>query len=190
MTTKTRKLKKHLRSPAAGQTKFRYYDLKKNWRKVKRHLRDPLLNYLLVEDFNKFTRGQWNVPFPEDLYPADFEDCDWLPDRSVDPKFRHCAYMRYVKHGACHWLVNFTLRLAVLVEPNREWCIITSDQHSTVWDGHETLFEFNWQAFGVPADVCFRSAHDEVLRPGEIMEIGFAPPEAKRRQKRKTAAAT
>src|SRR5262249_25331764 len=134
-------------------TAFRYYDLKKNWRKVERHLRDPDLHFILVEDFGRFTRGRWNVPFPEDLYPADFEDYQWWPD----DKFRFYPYMRYVKHGAGHWLVNFALRLAMLVEPNREWRIITSVRKSTVWDGRDTLFEFNWQAIGVPAEECFRS---------------------------------
>ena len=40
-----------------------------------------------------------------------------------------------MKHAACHWLVNFALELAQLVEPDRKWRIITSDKHSTVWDG-------------------------------------------------------
>ena len=186
MTAKTRKMKKPLSSPSAGQTRFRYYDLKKNWRKVEPHLRDPVLNDILVEDFDQFTMGRWNVPFPEDLYPVDFEDCQWWPD---DPKFKFSPYMRYVKYGAGHWLVNFALRLAMLVEPNREWRIITSSKNSTVWDGCDTLFEFNWQAFGVPADMCFRSAHDEVLRPGEFMDAGFPEPEIKRRQRKRKAAA-
>jgi hypothetical protein len=83
---------------------------------------------------------------------------------------------------------SFALRLAMLVEPKREWRIITSSKNSTVWDGCVTLFEFNWQAFGVPADVCFRSAHDEVLRPGEFMVAGFPEPEVKRRLRKRKAA--
>jgi hypothetical protein len=158
-----------------NERQFRYYDLKKNWRKVKRHLSDPTLNDILVEDFNKFTFGRWNKPFRHGDYPAQFESCQWWPDSYDDPKFRFCAYMRYVKHGACHWLVNFALRLAMLVEPNREWRIITSDDHSTVWDGHDTLFEFNWQAFGIPAAECFDAAYDEELAHGEYLETDFVP---------------
>jgi hypothetical protein len=169
---------KLLHSPSADLAKptFAYYDLKKNWRKVKRHVSDPALNDILVEDFNKFSVGVWNKPFRHGDYPAEFETCMWWPDRYDDPKFRFCAYMSYVKHGACHWLVNFALGLAMLVEPTKKWRIITSDEHSTVWDGHDTLFEFNWQAFGVSANECFRSAYDEELPLGTYRETDFAPP--------------
>jgi hypothetical protein len=78
--------------------------------------------------------------------------------------------MNYVAHGACHWLVNFALRLAMLAEPDRQWRIITSNGHSTVWDGRDTLFEFNWQALGeLPAD-CFHAAYEEELPPGKLLQ--------------------
>ena len=153
--------------------KFCYYDLKKNWRKVKRHLNDPALNDILVEDFNKFTLGVWNEPFRHGQHPADFETYHWWPDKYDDPKFRRCAYMKYVTLGATHWLANFALRLAMLVEPAREWRIITSDEHSTVWDGRDTLFEFNFQALGIRPEKCFFRACDDELSPGEFMETGF-----------------
>ena len=65
----------------------------------------------------------------------------------------------YVKHAACHWLVNFNLALAQTALPKQQWRIITSDAHSTVWDGAETLFEFNHQALGVDPDECFTMAN-------------------------------
>jgi hypothetical protein len=37
--------------------------------------------------------------------------------------------------------------------------IVKSHRHSTVWDGADTLFGFNWEAFGISADRCFRDAH-------------------------------
>jgi hypothetical protein len=160
-------------SAVTSTTKLRYYDLKKNWRKVKRHLKDPILNEILVEDFNKFTLGLWNETFEHGQLPSDFERRQWWSIRSDEPKFRFCGYIRYVKVGACHWVVNFALRLATLVEPTREWRIITSDDHSTVWDGRGTLFEFNFQAFGVSPEECFTVAYDEELRPGEYIEAGF-----------------
>ena len=155
-------------------TNFRYYDLKKNWRKVKRHLKDPVLNEILVQDFNKLTLGLWNERFEHGQLPADFEDWQWWPDRSEDPNFRFCSYMMYVKHAASHWIANFTLRLAMLVEPTKEWRIITSEGHSTVWDGRDTLFDFNFQAFDVSPAECFRIAYDKELDPGEYMQTHFA----------------
>jgi hypothetical protein len=61
-----------------------------------------------------------------------------------------------VKHAACHWLVNFALRLAILAEPARPWQIVSSQAHSTVWDGQSTLFDCNcgpsWLPPLVPAE--------------------------------------
>ena len=73
---------KHLKPTSASRrnAKLRYYDLKKNWRKVKPHLSDPLLNYILVHEVNKFTRERWGKPFTHGKYPADF-DCQWWRNR-------------------------------------------------------------------------------------------------------------
>ena len=66
--------------------------------------------------------------------------------------------------------MNFNLKLATLVEPQQRWRIVTSAKHSTVWDGAEMLFEFNFLAFGVPADECFKRAFEggTVLPPGKF----------------------
>ena len=174
---------KHLKPSSVdlGTTEFHYYDLKKNWRKVKPHLSDPMLNYLLVYDFNKFTRGRWRKPFLHGQYPAEF-CCDRSPDNE-DRRPRY-AFMNYVAHGACHWLVNFALRLATLVEPDREWRIITSKYHSTVWDGRDKLFEFNWQAFGELPEECFHAAYDVELPLGKYMDADFVPHSAKDMRRR------
>ncbi len=55
-------------------------------------------------------------------------------------------------------LVRYNLKLAKLVAPKRNWGILTSDLHSTVWDGECTIFEFNFYAFGIPADKAFERA--------------------------------
>jgi hypothetical protein len=150
----------------AKQTVFRYYDLKRNWRKVEPHLSNAHLNDVLVTEFNKYTFGRWGETFKHGEYPRDYESCDWwIEHKGAKPRF-----WRYVKHGACHWLVNFALVLAQLVEPKRQWRIITSDRHSTVWDGKHTLFEFNFQALGIPANECFELANKKVLRPGQRLK--------------------
>jgi hypothetical protein len=129
--------------------KMRYYDLPRHWtKKIAPHLKDEELNRVLVRDFNKFTWGRWREKWPR--------------------------YWDYVKHAACHWLVNFALRLAMLVEPKKTWRIITSDKHSTVWDGKNTLFDFNFLAFGISAEECFELAYDKMLRPGEYLKVFYA----------------
>jgi hypothetical protein len=150
---------------------MRYYDLKRHWtRKIEPHLADPRVSNVLVRDFNKFTFGRWNTPFTHGQYPHEFESCDWwIFHRGPMPRF-----WKYVKHSACHWLVNFNLRLAQLVEPEREWRIVTSEKHSTVWDGDQTLFDFNFLAMGVAPDECFALADVEHLPPGKELKIHFA----------------
>ncbi|MDY3551361.1 hypothetical protein R5W24_000437 [Gemmata sp. JC717] len=152
---------------------MRYYDLQRHWTKrIEPHLADRKLNAVLVRDFNKFTQGNWGKPFTHGQFPRDFESCDWdWEHRGPAPR-----YWRYVRHGACHWLVNFNLRLAQLVEPDRPWRIVSSLAHSTVWDGKQTLFEFNFLAFGIPPDECFRIADGRHLPPGKEYQAGNPVP--------------
>jgi hypothetical protein len=149
---------------------MQYYDLKNNWRRVKPHLGDQTLNDILVRDFNKYTIGRWGEEFTYGDMPADFESCDW----NYRHRGRHPAFWKYVKHAACHWLVNFSLRLATLAAPERTWRIVTSKEHSTVWDGECALFDFNLQAIGVDPNECFELAYKKVLKPGKYLKVHFA----------------
>jgi hypothetical protein len=93
------------------------------------------------------------------MYPEDFDTSDWR-EKHRRP---HPRYWRYVCYSACHWLVNFALRLAMLAERSRRWRIVsTSNGHSTVWDGADTLFDLPYQALGVGADVCWEKATNGV----------------------------
>lgn len=152
-------------------TNYRYYDLPRHWtRKIEPHLGDKKLNDILVRDFNKYTTGISKRQFARGQYPYQFESCDW----NIFHRGPHPRYWRYVKHAACHWLVNFNLRLAQLVEPDRPWRIVTSEKHSTVWDGSRTIFEFNFLAFGTPADECFALANGLHLLVGKQLRVYMA----------------
>ena len=70
--------------------------------------------------------------------------------------------------------MNFNLKLAMLAEAGRPWRILTSDEHSTVWDGEQTLFDFNFRALGVLPAECFRMANQEQLAPGVFIQTYFA----------------
>lgn len=156
---------------AEGSLK-RYFDLKRHWtRRIEPHLGDAVLNRILVRDFDKFTFGRWRKRFLPGMYPDEFESCDWqFGHRGPYPRF-----WRYVKHAACHWLVNFALRLAMLAVPTRPWRIVSSQKHSTVWDGRATLFDLQYSALGVPPEKCWEAARPgEVLAPGDYLEVGPA----------------
>jgi hypothetical protein len=150
-----------------SRSKIRYYDLRKKWRKVKRHLENPRVADTLLRDFNKFTYGHWRKRFTAGQYPCEFEN--W----HITRRGRRPRFWKYVKCEACHWLVNFALELAQLVEPDRKWRIITSDKHSTVWDGDDTLFEFNFLALDIPPKQCFELAYEHELKPGQHRKCGY-----------------
>ena len=159
---------------------MKYYSPVKSWQTIKRHLGNEEVNRVLCEDFNKYTFGRWNQKFSRGQVPREFETCDW----DVDYEGRHPGYWAYVKHAACHWLVNFNLALAKLVDPERPWRIITSVKHSSVWDGDKMLFDFNFLALGVPADEAFEMAYKRVLPVGTYLEVGYATKVRRPRNKR------
>ena len=147
-----------------------YYDLKRNWRRVSPHLSDQKVADTLVRDFNKFTYGRWKQKFLPGMVPHQFESCDWY----LNHRGRMPAFWQYTKHAACHWLVNFSLELAQASVPDRLWCIQSSPDHSTVWDGHDTLFDFNFQAMGLSADECFQASAGTLYRPGQHLPLARA----------------
>lgn len=154
--------------------RIRYHDLRRYWTKrIMPHLQDKKINDILVRDFNNYTTGLWGKPFKRGMYPEDVENCDWRPDHlGREPRF-----WKYVKHAACHWIVNFSLRLAMLAEPKRQWRILRSDKHSTVWDGRFTLFDFNYQALGITAQECYEAVKDgQHLPPGVYIKANRPPP--------------
>jgi hypothetical protein len=163
---------------ATTTRRMQYYPIQKNWgRRIKPHLVDPEFNRILVMDFNKFTYGRWREEFKPGMLPEQFESCDWRICRDDGRRGPDPEYWRYVKHSACHWLVNPALRLAMLSVPNREWRIVTSQKHSTVWDGDRTLFDLQFSALGVKPDEAFESARNyrgKVLPPGAYLEVYMA----------------
>lgn len=143
---------------------MKYYPIQRNWKKIKSFIENKEVQDILIDNFNKFTYGRWEREFTYGMKPHEFESCDWW----CDHRGRLPEYWNYVKHAAAHWLVNFNLKLAMLVEPKKEWQILTSDKHSTVWDGNDTLFDMQFLALGVTAQDAFDMAYEE----GELIEIG------------------
>jgi len=159
-----------------GPEVIRYYPVQRRWRRVKGLLvADVEAQEILVRDFNRYTWGRWRERFTAGMVPHDFESCDWW----CEHRGRMPDFWRYVKHGACYWLVNFNLRLAQLVEPERPWRILTGNSdlpntHSTVWDGSAKLFDMNFLALGVSASEAFALANATMLAPGEYMRTRLA----------------
>jgi hypothetical protein len=149
---------------------MKYYPITKKWAKIKPHIENKIVQDILVQDFNKYTMGLWGKPFTKGMKPFDFESCDWHCER----RGRRPEYWDYVKHAACHWLVNFNLELAKLVEPKKEWRIVTTQKHSTVWDGGEILFDFNFSALQIDPDEAFEMANKKHLPIGKKLTVYHA----------------
>jgi hypothetical protein len=151
---------------------MKYYNPTKNWKKLKPIMESSNAMSILNNDFNKFTMGRWNEHFPMNKFPRDFESCDWECDLG---RGRRPEYFKYVKHSACHWIVNFNLFVISKAEPNRDWRIVTSPKHSTVWDGKYTIYDLNFLALGISCDEAFQLADEgEHLSIGELLEVGYA----------------
>ncbi len=135
----------------------KHYGFQRRWRRVRPHLYDAHAVRILERDLGRFVEGKFGKyghKFkPSDL-PTKHDNCDWRCSRRGRP----AKWWDWSCHGACHWLVNFNRRLAELAEPRRSWLIVSSDEHSTVWDGRETLFDINMEAFGVSADEVWEMA--------------------------------
>lgn len=151
---------------------MQYYPIQKQWKKIKPLIQKKEVQDILVDNFNKFTYGRWGQRFKKGMKPTEFESCDWRCDR----RGRQPEFWDYVKHAACHWLVNFNLKLAMLAEPKKEWQILVSDKHSTVWDGNDTLFDFNFSALGIDPQEAFDLAYEDgdLIEIGKTVEIYFA----------------
>jgi hypothetical protein len=63
---------------------------------------------------------------------------------------------------------------------------ITSERHSTVWDGGNTLFDFNFQALGIDPNECFETAFEEELKPGKYVRV-YLPESVSESRKRRVA---
>lgn len=145
-----------------------YYDIPKHWRKVKKAIAQDHVQDVLVRDMTYYTHGRWQEPFLRGDIPAKYNSVDW------DWDVKHKPFHDYVCAQACHWLVNFNLEVAQLVEPERDWRIVESEEHSTVWDGHETIFDFNFLAFQIPVEECwYMVIWGEVHSIGQHIDIGL-----------------
>jgi hypothetical protein len=143
----------------------RYFDLEKEWPRIVPHLEtNPVIRDTLAFHFGRYTQEDFGIPFAG--YPCLFEkDSSWRKDIPTP----HPEYMRWVCLETCFVLVNFLLALSKAVEPERQWRIIYSENHATVWDGLDTLFEFNYLALGIPPQDCFHFAYSKELIPGEYL---------------------
>ena len=159
-----------------------FYDCVSNWAEIARHVSDAEFQRVLNDGFSKFTLGRWGEPFPAPgrEYPADWEDFGGDLRTEDDGPWLGAEgpYRLYVKNLACFFLVNANLRLAQLILPDRDWRIVVSPFHATVWDGRDLLWDMTGLALYGQADLAFEFAFGmgKQLPVGEYFHVKFAEP--------------
>lgn len=167
---------------------MKFYPIQKRWKKLGPVYRSPEAKAVWLPEMMDYQRQRMadlgvTYVYPQDtpdLRPEDWESCDWRYSRGR--RGPQPAFWEYVTHGSCHWLANLSLFVAQQVEPDRQWRIVTSSAHTTVWDGEETLFDGNFLALGITPEETWNLAAEqgdsEVFPVGEFMLHDFNLEEA------------
>jgi hypothetical protein len=162
-------------APEFNPSGLRYYDFNGNWLKIEPFVNRPNVREAIETNYNMYCLSSLGVPLGdmtlEQLYEfklrTEYGDNWKNEDVDVRKGERQPWWVLSCPHS-CHWLVNVALELAKLVEPDRPWRIISGKNHSTVWDGNETLFDLFYAINGVEPDECYISATTD----GEEQPVG------------------
>lgn len=154
---------------------IRFYDIGTQWNKLRPIFRAPetrdvwfyemclwyhypMCSESLLETFDTIHQDK--------RYPRCFTDCEWRKAQGEEPE-----WFNWACENACHYLVSLNLFVAQTIAPKRKWRIVSSDLHSTVWDGETTLFDIN--AYCFKEDIVetweLATAENTQLEPGTFM---------------------
>ena len=148
-----------------------YYPLQSRWQRLKHFYRSQEARELWfpsMEAYGAHHIYKWDFREQERYkLPCDYDRCDWRWGR----RGRRPHFHDFICSGACHWLASLSLWAAYTADPWRDWRIVSSELHSTVWDGDKTIFDTNFIGLEVPVEECWamagQQASTEILEPGE-----------------------
>jgi hypothetical protein len=161
-------------------SKVNYYPMQKNWRKIGPSYRHPELKRLIYNEMEDFALGRAidreadyeYSDFNLNVLPRYYDSCDWRWSLGSGIRGRKPAFWDYACHSACHWTAQINLAVAMRAEPKRKWRLVSSDKHTTVWDGETTLFDSNFLALEVPTTEAWELAAEQddsrILAAGEF----------------------
>ncbi len=155
-----------------------YVDIKRHWRRLRpvfasdkaRAIWEPCM--MEFAQWRAEERGYTYKPYDDGSKPERYDSCDWR--WSGERRGRMPAYWDYACYSACHWVVDLGLFVAQSYAKSEEWRIITSQKHSTVWNGDcqkPLLFDINFSALGVSAqDALTLAAKGRELKVGRYLK--------------------
>ena len=129
-----------------------YFNVSKYWDKLNPIYETDEIKEIALYKLNAYLKvkakddGYTFKPLTEFVYPCDYNSDFWI----CDGRKRRLKYFNWVLHRACHWMAPINLEVIVKALPDREWRLVYSDFHSTVFDGKRTVYDLNYKAWGVP----------------------------------------
>jgi hypothetical protein len=161
---------------------IRFYDIQANWRR----LRDLFYSkynlydlYIRMESFEKLRKEEYGYEykpreFTLDLRPVFYDYYSWRSRRNK--RGRMPAFWDFACQSACHW-VNAWAMECICSEMYTEfrWRLVTSDKHTTIWDGDKTLFDINFLALGISPEEAWELA---ACQPDSEVWTEFLAPDA------------
>lgn len=131
---------------------LKYFDVSKHWNKLNPIYESNEIKEFVLLQLNEYLEvkaeddGYTFKPLTEFEYPYLYNmDC-WI----CNGRKRRLKYFNWVLHRACHYMAPVNLEVIAEAFPNKEWRLVNSDFHSTVWDGERTVYDLNYKALGVP----------------------------------------
>lgn len=155
-----------------------YVDITKKWSKLKslfqskeaRDIWEPCLR-----EFTQIECKKRGKEYPVAFYEGEnarpcWHDGDWRCGTSRPPE-----WWNYACGKACHWVADLALFVAQAGLKREQWRIVTSQKHSTVWNGdceNPVVFDLNFSALGIPPSeaLLFAARRGRELKVGEYLK--------------------
>lgn len=173
-----------MKPPAVQLFRLRYFPIQKRWRRLGPLFKSEesksiwlpnMLEYMHQRAHdNSFT---YKRDRDNESFPSCFDSCDWRFVRDLPGPAPE--YWEFACHSACHWVADMCLYVASNAYPDTPWRIVTSDKHSTVWNGCSktpVLFDVNFSAIGVsPKEAWELASLGRMLKPGQWLRPWCVP---------------
>ncbi|MEN9566485.1 MAG: hypothetical protein RLZZ69_1681 [Cyanobacteriota bacterium] len=147
-----------------------YFDHRKHWRKLQPIFESDEIKEASNREMNSFKLTDYhpgNRVYRNFRYPEEYDNSDWRFERG---RGRPANYLRWVCSRSCHWSAIVNLQVLWIYQPEIPWCLVTSRDHSTVWDGHKLIFDMQYYALTIPinelVEIVNSSKNREIYPPG------------------------
>jgi hypothetical protein len=150
-----------------------YFDHRKHWRKLQPIFESDEIKDVSNREMNSFKLADYhpgNRVYRTFRYPEEYDYGDW---RFWRGRGRPANYLKWVCAGSCHWSAVVNLHVLKIYQPEIPWQLVTSRDHSTVWDGNKLIFDMQYYALTVPIDelvaIVNSSKNRKIYPPGLIL---------------------